>query len=747
MEDKHIDSMIDAFIALRDVSDDAVANMIKPAATLSEGRSFAVHSYEDMSQAQDFFDNKVNVPATEIEVIDMDKNALDHIKDPTSYIGQAILCCDRCRSNTFIDMDKLVQSEDDPDIYNIGLECPHCHADDCGYTLIGQVGRAIDMGDAATDEETVDLDVTDDAEDDEFELEFPNEDKKADKAETFENDVEEEKSEEEPPAEEEEEIKVDTFLDDEEEPDGMETSETEEDDDVVEKEVTTRDGKKLKLKLTKKLGDVYEEDFEEDSDKDDVNEALADEIIKDHIQDNYGDEAWKLGQIMMYMNDEDAYFGSWLYTWPDGESYEECLDDFGDKDDYDDLRKTFERIYRRYHSGGLFEAPAEVEAAAHEIDRQLGLKPIENLSRPPKATERVSEADNFSKVSKFMKLVVDPTSVKKIVINNPDNDSLFEGLAEDINPNYCNSKVKSFNVGNGFLTCNIDDSCTDGNKLGSFLKRFDDENSDKIILWNMNTGDECFQGCKKDAIDQFGDCQFCGIEAPQALVIKIESDEKAPAVEKKPIDKYIEKVYTVNNLNPYAADNKTTNEYWISETLRNAAVEKDDAQIIFKEFIEPSNNPMLIEGFRLISEGKELSEEDVKESDVSTEWVKLDYDELQKFGRNTKWGVADPDPRYSKHLFDLYNERGDFYGRVKNGVRELKLVDFDGNMIQGWDEFIQPIAEDAYHKLDMEELIAVVDEEWPMIKHDLGNNASVRDIESYLEENALKDIEFDSNLL
>ena len=95
-----------------------------------------------------------------------------------------------------------------------------------------------------------------------------------------------------------------------------------------------------------------------------------------------GEKAWKLGLVMQYMNDEEAYYSGWLYIWPDGESYSACLEDFRDEEMYKDLERSFIGHYsdKESHDAGLYSCrgvPVEVIDVAHFWDEQLGLKPIE----------------------------------------------------------------------------------------------------------------------------------------------------------------------------------------------------------------------------------------------------------------------------------------------------------------------------------------------------------------------------------
>ena len=97
----------------------------------------------------------------------------------------------------------------------------------------------------------------------------------------------------------------------------------------------------------------------------------------------YFERAWKLGMIMKYMNNEEAYYGSgWLYIWPDGETWEQCYDDFNTEEAYQELEDSFKRHYgdEEYHGDGLYShrgVPKSVIKDAHFWDKELGLKPIE----------------------------------------------------------------------------------------------------------------------------------------------------------------------------------------------------------------------------------------------------------------------------------------------------------------------------------------------------------------------------------
>ena len=116
----------------------------------------------------------------------------------------------------------------------------------------------------------------------------------------------------------------------------------------------------------------------------------VEDTCKKDAEINYGDMAWKLNKIIMGMNNEGAYYESgWLYIWPDGETYEECLEDFGTEEAFKELEDLFISIYsyhddndeeNNYHDDGLYNVEPETVALAHEYDQKLGLEPIEDLT-------------------------------------------------------------------------------------------------------------------------------------------------------------------------------------------------------------------------------------------------------------------------------------------------------------------------------------------------------------------------------
>lgn len=120
---------------------------------------------------------------------------------------------------------------------------------------------------------------------------------------------------------------------------------------------------------------------------------------------NYGHKAWVLNKIISSMNNEGAYYETgWLYIWPDGETEEECDDDFGDYDSFKELEDEFISIYKynydqegddyNFHEGGLYNPTREAVELAHEYDKKLGLEPIAVLGNVKECVDDVRFAES-----------------------------------------------------------------------------------------------------------------------------------------------------------------------------------------------------------------------------------------------------------------------------------------------------------------------------------------------------------------
>lgn len=575
--EKQFYEITDAFLALRDIDDDAVENMLREErksreAHIHEGKAFSVATgSKDLEAARKFIDEDAE-DGDEIEVIDVDADTVDHIKKNAEYIGQGILCCNRCKANRFIDMDLLTVSEVDDELYNVDDECPHCHDAGAGYTLVGQVGKV----QKEKPEEPVDAP----------EAELDNDEVTSDEA-TFDNDVEPEAEEvaDEEPADEEELPEIETF-EEEPEDDGMETNTSEDELDDLD---------------LPDLGDEIDSD-ETEEDEDNVKESLHEDVQLNAM----AEEAWMMNRVISAMNNEEAYFGSWLYTWPDGETREECAYDFGDTESFEDLQDTFFRTYKHYHADGLYDAAPEVVEYAHSIDRKLGLAKIENLA-PIKP--HVREAFECAVAGDIFNAITSPENVDKIIIldvsaEDAEPRKIFQGCKDDMPLNVVGSPCKSFDVADGYLSCNIDSDVENTNRpLNKALECFSDEKTDKVLIWDQAKGEEVFSGTKKDACDRFGNCEFISFETPAVIRINISNpgilscDELEDAEPETDVSKLIKKIIDANNLSQYKTDKPNTNEYWIKACLED----NDDVELIYESFVKPTENKELIKEFKALT--------------------------------------------------------------------------------------------------------------------------------------------------
>ena len=205
----------------------------------------------------------------EIEVIDVNADSLEHVKDNIDYVGQVILQCVKCHSNRFIEFNQLEADPDNAELYNMEEECPTCHAEGKGFELLGQVGKV-----ANEEPSNVDTDTS-------AEVALDN-DQKGPAEFAFENDIEDVDSDDAEEVtqtetgEEDEAIDLDTELDyvPAEEDDGMTTAVTDDTDDE-------------EFELPQ-LGDLF------DSDKVRKDDTIEDEEEEDKEEDKEEEEIRKM---------------------------------------------------------------------------------------------------------------------------------------------------------------------------------------------------------------------------------------------------------------------------------------------------------------------------------------------------------------------------------------------------------------------------------------------------------------------
>lgn len=70
------------------------------------------------------------------KIVDIDAQTEDDVLP--SYVGKTIVQCPQCMTLYYRNPEDLVKSEDDPDVVNVGEQCPNCGNAD-GFSVIGKV--------------------------------------------------------------------------------------------------------------------------------------------------------------------------------------------------------------------------------------------------------------------------------------------------------------------------------------------------------------------------------------------------------------------------------------------------------------------------------------------------------------------------------------------------------------------------------------------------------------------------------
>lgn len=601
-----IDNVLDAFLALKDIDDEEVIGMVRNVKKVNEGVdiSLVTSTNAELDDAREFIKNdKKKDEDVEIEVIDANADAIDHVKNNKDYIGQVILCCNRCHSNKFIDMTDLVPSEEDPNLYNVDEECPFCKESGFGYRVVGQVGKV---------QTPVENNIEPSVED---EVAFNTEDNGgvADEA-SFDNDVaaEDENSDENSEAEATESEDTDDEV--------TEDIEDEEDDDEEEKpfDETSAHEDEDEDDDKSKLGEEFVPEYK--LDEEEVSNAFKSVGgLKEDSTNKYAEEAWLMNQVISSMNNEEAYYGSWLYIWPDGETRKDCEYDFGNKEAFEELKEEFIDTYKAYHSDGLYDATEEVLEYAHKWDKLLDLAPIENFvveeledddddnegaEQPDdNKSDEHDEDDDGVKVSNLLSIFIEPENLKNIEIDGDVYDEF-----DEIPQATLNKKVKGFNSKDSSLTIyvvneeDVPEVSDEIIHVIDLLNLFDneDEKFEKLIIEDAESSEEIFRGNKVGAIAACADCVVTHLEKPEALVISLveddDKDEDEPdaaadvdndeeVIEKDLDETLFEEICRENNLHSYKVNRVGSEEYWLNEDLIN----EDDLQTVYEKYCRGKN--------------------------------------------------------------------------------------------------------------------------------------------------------------
>lgn len=659
-ENKEFD-MMDAFMALKELDDDSVATMIRPKKAATSGRGRSLHEGKSypisgarsaMEEAKNFLNENDEV---QLEVIDPDADALEHVKDRIDYVGQMILRCNRCHANKFIDMDKLVEDPDSEGVYNKDDECPNCKTSDTGYEIIGQVGKY--------EEEKPEAEATEaEGTDEETEAKADNDEVDADEL-KFDNDEagseEDESSDEEAETEQGSDEVTEISDEEESEADMMETSSSE-DEDGEDDSASLGDEVDVDDEL-----EVDDED-EEDDVKESLNEDSAESIIK---------EANMYNEIIDYMANGDAQ-DEWERIW----NAEKSKIATYNSRQINDLQEKFEEIYEKYHKDGLMAANDKILTMAHRMDKQLGLSQIENHHM---YVEAVEVAANHT-ISEVLNTVMDADKIGRIVINNKqDNaadETIYDGTYNNLPLNLANATCTGFDVNNRTLACNIDQDENHGRRcLSDILGKFGDGKSDNIHLYDIASSDEVFKGNRKDAIAKYGNCGFISIDTPAVIrlticdpsLVKRCADGPCPADKKTAEESLVENIIRENDLSITRVSKVNSNEYWIKESI----AEREDLDLIFEAYVRPCSNALVRE-FAQVTGYKTAYDEAFEAGYAAATRESLNEGYTVKYGYGSKKTEFDDLQAAIDHINDgMKNRESDSFVLYNDG-KEMIWLDY-----------------------------------------------------------------------
>ena len=606
-----------AFLALSDLDEDVDLPKVK---SLEEGMVAQVNNFGDLSEVEDFLNDKKE---PEIEVIDINADSLDHLENNKSYVGQVIAQCNVCKGNRFVDVAEIEKDLDSTDGFYLikdDNECPFCHSEDTNYTLVGQVGEV-----PVEDEQPeVDLEA---AQEEQDEVSLEN-DEKSDNEPTFDNDVESEVSDEEAaieteePQETTEEVTEETQEDSEDseildvetdnEKDGMESEEDDTEEDKDEKEVK------------ESFGELFvQDDF--NVEKDDTDDDLDEDLETDgKISYELDDACEEMNEICKAIGKDLKVDNGILFITKssDDDTFGICIKE-EDKDSVLDEVDAFLKEYGVEKGSGYKVTELQLEDS-DEYDVSLLVQLLEALHPINEAVEERKEEDVYKpeKVSDFINLIIEPEQIKEInilAVDSNGKDFVLERVrdSEAIPEKLLNTEFESFKTGDDLedqtvLTIDYDSKGRDKTILvEDVLNIIKDHIHNNICFEDISTLDEYFKKPEiytfEEAIEKFGKYPFIGIESPEVVDIYVKT-EVSPEVKQDDVqletqDILVNDIIDANEgLSRRQLSNVWSNEYAIMEAVK----EKEDLDLIFEHYVKNSGKPELIKEFKEVTGYKDI---------------------------------------------------------------------------------------------------------------------------------------------
>ena len=634
-----IESITDAFLALSEMDEEIVIPKRK-SKKLDEGASVNVRDTEDVELAQNFRKNDKKEEDSNLEVIDVDADSLENLKDGKSYVGKMLLQCNSCKATRFIDIDKLVADENDKDLYNMEDECPHCHNTGTGYTLIGQVGKA------TQENETASLD----------------NDEKSDEEAMFDN---------------VDEVEGNTET---ENTGNEENTETENSEDDIEKEYdeTAVEDDTEDLDLPE-LGDEFDvDDVMEDDTEDDEEEK--DKSKKESLQEDYAPVDVKKFVTPLEDMDEDPDYEAI----EDLETTEGCkvLGVFQNTDT--DLDYWYYCDNGNAYMGTL-EGPDYMAwrwsvMDADEIAKLLNDSDDDDFEDEEDFDESLDEKLDMATFEGSIANLIDTFTIEDSPVNvkvlNKNGSELGIYSSDELPFKIKSQMMDTFNTDDNYFEINVteDQPKENGTKVKDLFTYYrpDEYNQTTLLVTDVDTEEETEYvdiTDLSDFLEKYGDYYISGALGLRTLNIFItdsDLDTEVEVLDDEEIedlgdDKEVTEeslVEEIINAHPKLKLNRINNPLAEEYFIRDSIMLGEDLDLVYNNFVKPTKNEKLIENFKSLTGYEDEVDKFLKEHNISKEKynkiISEDYD-------------ADEDNNFASNGHCYYDS-------PKNASEKLKTV-------------------------------------------------------------------------
>lgn len=98
---------------------------------------YDIDNKQDIEKLKNVLDNEEEDDLDNLEmIVDVDAEDEEELKD--SYVGELLLYCPSCHTIHYAKKEDIIEDEENPEIVNVGEQCPHCDATE-GFEIVGEV--------------------------------------------------------------------------------------------------------------------------------------------------------------------------------------------------------------------------------------------------------------------------------------------------------------------------------------------------------------------------------------------------------------------------------------------------------------------------------------------------------------------------------------------------------------------------------------------------------------------------------